>query len=157
MRPLQARVDLGVIAIKMYSAFPKAPALLEPHHQIILVSYPGHSLGESYPSAEMQSVYSEATADWAKCTCQCTNYCNTANHSRYFPWFERLELVATPDDGLWRVWKCSGQFWEIHLPIPRILIKLYRQNLSLLFNETCLNERLLPNYTHTHTYIYIFK
>ena len=23
-----------------------------------LVSYPGHSLGESYPSAEMQSVYS---------------------------------------------------------------------------------------------------
>ena len=24
---------------------------------------------------------------------------------------------------------------------------------SLLFNETCLNERLLPN-THTHIYIY---
>ena len=29
-----------------------------------LVSYPGHSLGESYPSAEMQSVYSIAPADW---------------------------------------------------------------------------------------------
>ena len=29
-----------------------------------LVSYPGHSLGESYPSAEMQLVYSTATADW---------------------------------------------------------------------------------------------
>ena len=30
-----------------------------------LVSYPGHSLGESYPSAEKQSVYSTAPADWA--------------------------------------------------------------------------------------------
>ena len=44
--------------------------------------------------------------------------------------------------------------------LERILNKLYRQNLSLLFNETCLNERLLPNHTHTHTHththIYIY-
>ena len=30
-----------------------------------LVSYPGHSLVGSYPSAEKQSVYSTALADWA--------------------------------------------------------------------------------------------
>ena len=30
--PLWPRVDLGAMAIKGYSAFPKAPALLEPHH-----------------------------------------------------------------------------------------------------------------------------
>ena len=30
-----------------------------------LVSYPGHSWGWSYPSAEKQSVYSTAPADWA--------------------------------------------------------------------------------------------
>ena len=30
-----------------------------------LVSYPGQSLGESYPSAEMQSVYSTAPANGA--------------------------------------------------------------------------------------------
>ena len=29
--PLQATVDLGAMAIKEYSTFPKAPALLEPH------------------------------------------------------------------------------------------------------------------------------
>ena len=29
------------------------------------VSYPGYSLGRSYPSAEVQSVYSTAPADWA--------------------------------------------------------------------------------------------
>ena len=32
---LQARVDLGAMAMKGYSTFPKAPALLEPHHQIV--------------------------------------------------------------------------------------------------------------------------
>ena len=31
-----------------------------------LVSYPWHSLGESYPSSEMQLVYYAAPADWAK-------------------------------------------------------------------------------------------
>ena len=31
-----------------------------------LVSYPGHSLGGSYPSAEMQSAYSTAPADRAE-------------------------------------------------------------------------------------------
>ena len=31
-----------------------------------LVSYPGHSLGESYSSAVTQSVYSIAPADWAE-------------------------------------------------------------------------------------------
>ena len=31
-----------------------------------LVSYPRHSLGESYPSAEKQSVYSTAPANWAR-------------------------------------------------------------------------------------------
>ena len=31
-----------------------------------LVSYPGHSLVGSYSSAEVQSVYSTAPAEWAK-------------------------------------------------------------------------------------------
>ena len=29
--------------------------------------------------------------------------------------------------------------------LKRILVKLYRQNVSLLFNQTYLNEKLLPN------------
>ena len=40
-----------------YFAFPKT--------QDCLVSYLGHSLGGSCPSAEKQSVYSTAPADWA--------------------------------------------------------------------------------------------
>ena len=33
--PLQTRVDLGAIAMKGYSRFPKAPALQEPHNQMV--------------------------------------------------------------------------------------------------------------------------
>ena len=35
MLPFQARVDLRAMAMKGCSAFPKVPALLGPHHQII--------------------------------------------------------------------------------------------------------------------------
>ena len=37
MLSLQPSVDLGTVAMKEYSTFPKAPALLEPHHQIFSV------------------------------------------------------------------------------------------------------------------------
>ena len=33
--PLRDRVDLEVMAVKEYSKFPKAPAFLEPSHQIV--------------------------------------------------------------------------------------------------------------------------
>ena len=33
---LRARVDLGAVAMNVYFTFPKAPTLLEPHHQIFL-------------------------------------------------------------------------------------------------------------------------
>ena len=35
MLPLRARVDLGVMAMKRYSALLKASVLLEPNHQIV--------------------------------------------------------------------------------------------------------------------------
>ena len=37
--PLQARMDLGALAMKGYSTFPKAPALQEPRHQIVLCHF----------------------------------------------------------------------------------------------------------------------
>ena len=37
MLPLCAMVDLGAITVKGYSTFPKAPSLLEPHHQIVSI------------------------------------------------------------------------------------------------------------------------
>ena len=53
MLSLRAKVDLGAIAIKGYSTFPKAPALL-----FRLFCVMSRTLyGGSYPSAEMLSVY----------------------------------------------------------------------------------------------------
>ena len=42
--PRRARMDPRVVAMKGCSTFPKAPASLEPHHQIVLSHIPGHSL-----------------------------------------------------------------------------------------------------------------
>ena len=51
--------------MKGYSAFPKAPALMKPLYQIFL-SHVRTLIGRvSYPSAEMQSVYSTTPANWA--------------------------------------------------------------------------------------------
>ena len=55
MPPIPARVYLGVIIMKGYSAFPKVPAY-EASPSDCLQSYPEHSLGGSYSASEMQSV-----------------------------------------------------------------------------------------------------
>ena len=67
MQPLRAREDLEAMTMKGYSAFLKAPALLEPYYQFVKCHIRDtHWLGgESYPSAEKQSVYSTAPDDWA--------------------------------------------------------------------------------------------
>ena len=46
---------------------PQGPSITGTSPSDCLVSYPGHSLGRggSYPSAEVQSVYSTAPANWA--------------------------------------------------------------------------------------------
>ena len=70
--PLQPRGDLGAMAMNRYSAFTKAPALLEPHYQIVQAHIQDTRWGESYPSAEMQLVCSTAPADRASmCVCVC--------------------------------------------------------------------------------------
>ena len=64
------RVDLGVLVMKACSTFFRAPEL-KSHHQMQF-SVISRKLvwclhgGGSYPSAEMQSAYSTAQADWAE-------------------------------------------------------------------------------------------
>ena len=45
--------------------------------------YPGHS-GESYSSAEMQSVYSMAPAEWAETQTSVKIYLNKANNANIY-------------------------------------------------------------------------
>ena len=48
----------GVLHISQISEVGASPS-------VSLMSYPGHLLGKFHPSAEMQSVYSTAPANWA--------------------------------------------------------------------------------------------
>ena len=60
-------LDLRAMIMNRYFAFSKAPALLESCHQIVWYHIQDTAWwGGSYPSAEMQSVYSTALADWIK-------------------------------------------------------------------------------------------
>ena len=74
-----ARVDQGAMAIKRYSAFPKAPALLKTYYQNFSVISRTLVSGD-LPLAEMQSVYSADPANWKiqriSLTLE-TRYCNT--------------------------------------------------------------------------------
>ena len=65
MLPFRARVDLGAMSMKGYSAFPKAPALLEPHNQIVWCHIQDNHGAGYNPPAEVQSVYPTAPADRA--------------------------------------------------------------------------------------------
>ena len=47
-------------AMKGYSACLKAPALLKPYHQIVSI-LSGHSLGETYPSADRYLLQTQPT------------------------------------------------------------------------------------------------
>ena len=51
------------MAMNRCSAFPKAPALLECHNQIVPCHIQDTRSGETYFSAEIQSVYSAAQAE----------------------------------------------------------------------------------------------
>ena len=62
--PLRASVDLGAMAIKGVLHIPQSSSITGASPSDCLVSYPGYLLRESYPSAEMQSVYSTVPADW---------------------------------------------------------------------------------------------
>ena len=53
--------------MKGYSTYPKGPAFLEPHHQIVECYIQDTHWRGSYPSAEKQSVYSTAPVNWASC------------------------------------------------------------------------------------------
>ena len=65
MLPLRAIVDLEAMAKKGYFAFPNAPALLEPLHQIVSrYAQDTRWLGVgAYLPAETQPVYSTALDD----------------------------------------------------------------------------------------------
>ena len=55
----ESKCNEGVLCIHQSSSITK-PSTLD-----CLVSYPGHLLKESFPSAEVQSEYTTAPADWA--------------------------------------------------------------------------------------------
>ena len=88
-----------------------------------------------------------------------TNFQNSLKKTNNTPYTREQPLMMAyegPKSARDNFGKFIHQFQpETETPIRKleeILKKLYRQNLSLAFNETCLNERLLPNYMRTQNW-----
>ena len=64
MLPLRAKAEMGVMVINVTVKFPKTPAFLERHQQIIECHIRDTPSSDSYPSTEKQSVYPITPADW---------------------------------------------------------------------------------------------
>ena len=67
MLPRRARMDLGAMAMKGYSVFPKAPALLEPHHQIAYCHIQDTRCGEGLTPLQRNSrciLQPQPTGQW---------------------------------------------------------------------------------------------
>ena len=85
VQPLRVRVDLEVMAMNGYAAFPKSPRLEPCHHWFNVISR--ILVGVSYLSAEMQSVYSTVPTDflniWTQVTVSISNDGNYFNMRTY--------------------------------------------------------------------------
>ena len=71
--------DEGVVRI------PQSPSITGTSPSDCLVSYPGHSLGGSYPSAKEQSVYFTAPAYWVTFCNILTTCDNSAVPDAFWP------------------------------------------------------------------------
>ena len=67
-------------------------------------------------------------------------------------------MAQDGSEGIWEsinYGKFISKFWSNIISytwgLERIKTKLLRQKKSLLFNQICLNEEMLPKNTHTHT------
>lgn len=75
-----------------------------------------------------------------------------------------LQFTSEEIESTWvnkKIWCLPCEF-QLHIKkiireLERIIIKINKHNMSILFNETCLNEGMLHKYTffiyitHTHT------
>ena len=144
MLPLRARVDLGAMATKGYSAFSKDPASLKPHHQIVYCHIQDTHWrgGVSYFSAVVQSVYSIAPSDWenramvnklsylvklttidegdlkAPFSIITTPRCREGRYS--FPWIVPLYPWSLPYNAVLHKEASSTIFWVFGMTRPRI-------------------------------------
>ena len=107
---------------------------------------PGYIIFLRQPaSAVLPLIYSGASLEWRLCHGSIYNICTqfkstleTINYGMFISQF-RLDIV------IFIRW------------LARIKRKWSWQKMPLLFNQTCLNEEMLPIHTHIHPYIYIYQ
>ena len=140
------------MAVKGYSTFPKTPALLESQHKIVLCHLPSTFWGGgSYPSADMQSVYSTAPDDWA---CRPVSYVNenvlytTLQNWSFIIWFSFLVTSGPP---LFLGRSSHPRYIQRILSSTNNIINHCRFNIHER-NRVLRHRRWVGTFAHTHTH-----
>ena len=111
-----------------------------------LMIYPGHSLGKSYPSAEIQLVYSSAPADWAIMLTSIFLYLNfecflTATHFDHYLEEQHILFVCHASLGISLFTIFSDQSLKQYLfvmtswPSPIFFLSTYIYQLHISFHR----------------------
>ena len=73
-------------------------------------------------------------------------------------------MAQSRAEGIWDIYnygKYINQFQPNTIKAirqyERINKKICRQKMSIMFNEICINEEMLPKYTYIYIYIYIIR
>ena len=109
------------MAMKRCSVIPKSPSITGSSPSDCLVSYPGHSLEGSYPSAEVQLVYS--TANWAiEYQAHCLQIIVIFKAFRPICWFKVACWLLSLTWYIWRGLKdASDEMWILLLGIAHLI------------------------------------
>ena len=122
MLPLRIRVERWQLTATLHS---QSSSIIEASSSDCLWSYPGRLLGESYPSAEIQSVYYTVPVDWDR---MLGKYWNQ-KYSRINNWFSAdicdLKWKISKDKQLFRIswYLCIVSFmslWKIEYVINNL-------------------------------------
>ena len=178
---IRARVDLGIMAMNVYSTFPKAPEL-EPHKltQFSVTSRILVGLG-FYSSTELQSAYSLASADWATLLDErreihvfhisiskkwkAINFVQVLNACRLFSTTIIVMLRAVPRNEMMILrfsdllnWSLITEFSLVSYPTKSLIygINIWSQNLLSPSNYFWFSPQLVSHYTLVVIFPYIW-
>ena len=125
IQSLRVREDLGAMVMKGYTIFPETP------YSDCLVSYLGHSLGGSYPFAEMESVYSTAPADWTEAFSKTLLLVANDTKITGITWSCHVKDLCINESEM-RMW----EFGAYHVTVSKVVFHLFP-------HKTCVLESLV--------------
>ena len=155
--PFRARVDLGAMAMKGCFTFPKAPASLEPHHQVVqchILDFHWRGKGLTSQQRCSRCILHPPSSDWARiqkektiCKNSLASFCNM----KYVNVISKFSYVFVHNIIYYSIYIMCCYYITSLCSISYSICFTYL-TLSYVCMYVCMYARA---HTHTHTYKHI--